>query len=302
MQVQQIETQSPLQRSRLIYGCMRIAGDGSRDAQRHGMLALESAWDAGFHLFDHADIYSNGACERLFGEFLRTHDIPRKEVVITSKCGIRLPQNEQPGLYDSSSSHILNAVESSLRNARIDYLDCLLIHRPDYLMDPGTIASVFKTLADAGKVRQFGVSNFTPDQIELLQAALPFPLAAHQVEFNLDHMNPLDDGVLTQAMRRGMILQSWCPLGGVAYPAWHSDISEDARERLDREVKRQATQYGCEPTQISLAWLLYHPARIQPIIGSTNPERIQQSVQALAIPYTREDWYRILTARKGPLP
>lgn len=292
--------------SRLVYGCMRIAGDGSPEATARGKRAVHAAVEAGFTLFDHADIYAGGACEKLFGDCLRESPGLRDRILVMSKCGIRpggKPDKESPKRYDFSRAHLERSVDGSLRRLGIERLDLLLLHRPDYLMDAGAVAGAFASLQAAGKVAHFGVSNFAPAQLELLQSACSQPLLVNQVEVNLHAIGALHDGTLDQCQRLGITPQAWCPLGGVAYPAWSDSLSPEATQRLRNEVDRQAGDYGTDAASIALAWLLRHPAKICPLIGSTTPERIAAAPRALEIDYRREDWYRLLEARSGhPVP
>lgn len=292
--------------SRLVYGCMRIAGDGSPDAIARGKRAVRTAVDAGFTLFDHADIYAGGACEKLFGDCLREAPGLRDRVLIMSKCGIRpggKPEKNSPKRYDFSRAHLERSVDGSLRRLGIERLDLLLLHRPDYLMDAAEVAAVFAELQAAGKVSHFGVSNFSPAQLELLQSACDRPLLVNQVEINLHAIDALRDGTLDQCQRLGITPQAWCPLGGVAYPAWGNALLPEAAQRLRDEIDRQAEDYGTDAASIALAWLLRHPAEICPLIGSTTPERIAAAPRALEVDYRREDWYRLLEARTGqPVP
>lgn len=297
---------SGLSASRLVYGCMRIAGDGSAAATGRGKAAIRAAVDAGYTLFDHADIYSRGACESLFGDVLRESPGLRERVLIISKCGIvpaGKPGTDAPKRYDFSRAHIESSVEGSLRRLGVERLDLLLLHRPDYLMRADEVAAAFAALQAAGKVAHFGVSNFAPSQFDLLQSACSQPLVVNQVEINLHAMHALTDGTLDQCQRLGVTPQAWCPLGGVAYPAWGNTLSADESSRLQAELDRQAADYGVDATVIALAWLLRHPAGICPVIGSTTPARIALAPAALSVDYQREDWYRLLEARTGrPVP
>ena len=288
--------------SRLVYGCMRIAGDGSADAIKRGRQAIRTAIDAGYTLFDHADIYGRGACESLFGDVLHESPGLRDRLLIMSKCGIVVagnPRQDAPKRYDFSSSHIEHSVEGSLRRLGIEHLDLLLLHRPDYLMRADEVAETFQSLHAAGKVAHFGVSNFSPSQFDLLQSACSQPLVVNQVEINLHAIHTLSDGTLDQCQRLGVTPQAWCPLGGVAYPAWANTLSDDEASRLRSEVDRQAADYAVDATVIALAWLLRHPAGICPLIGSMTPARIAAAPAALSVDYRREDWYRLLEARIG---
>jgi len=285
--------------ARLIYGCMRIAGDNTPADKAKGKLALRAAIEAGYNHFDHADIYGSGHCESLFGEFLtelkqETPNI-REQLIITSKAGIRF----EPQRYDFSADYLTSSVEGSLKRLNVDYLDMFLLHRPDYLFNAEQVAQTFQQLKTSGKVKYFGVSNFSPTQVSLLQSALNEPLLVNQIEVNIHNIKSLTDGTLDQCQQDKMTPIAWCPLGGVAYPAWGNSFSAADENRIETELVRQAEQYNCMPWQLILAWLLKHPANICPIIGSTTPERIIAAKQALTIDYKHADWYRLLEARNG---
>jgi predicted oxidoreductase len=297
---------SDLESSRLVYGCMRIAGSGSPDDLDSGRRALRAALDAGYTQFDHADIYGNGLCETLFGTFLRDNPGVRERIVVTTKCGIRMagdPDADAPGRYDFSARHITNSVEGSLRRLGIERIDLLLLHRPDYLLRAHEVAVTLEALKASGAVANFGVSNFTPSQVELLQSAIGDALLVNQVEINLHNISALTDGTLDQTQRLGMTPQAWCPLAGVAYPAWGNTFTAADDQRIRAELRRQGEKYEAEDWVIALAWLLKHPAGISPIIGSTTPARIEAATRALDVRYERADWYRLLEARNGaPVP
>lgn len=283
---------------RLVYGCMRIAGDLSPAARSAGKRAVQSAVEAGFTHFDHADIYGRGACESLFGEMLSENPGIRQSLTLIGKCGIRFAADPSPGdpkRYDFSARHLEHAVEGSLRRLGTDYLDVLLLHRPDFLMNADVVAGVFERLRASGKVRHFGTSNFPPSRFALLQASCPMRLVANQVEINLANTTALTDGTLDQCLQLGVVPQAWSPLRGCLTSAgddtqWH---------RLQSELAAQAKRYETEPWLVVLAWLMRHPAAIAPIIGSQNPQRIAAAQGATALAYTREDWYRLLEARNG---
>lgn len=280
--------------SRLVYGCMRLV-DGDRS---HGKRAVQAAIDAGFTIFDHADIYGGGECERLFGEVLAGSPGLREQLFLVSKCGIRFAGDrnaDAPKRYDFSRKHILASVEGSLRRLDTDRLDLLLLHRPDLLGDPGEIAAAFAELKASGKVRWFGVSNFRPSQLSLLASAVDEPLIVNQVEISLARLDAFDDGTLDQCTELGIVPQAWSPLRGAVLPS--ADAEADARVR--RELDRQSEHYGVADWVVALAWLLKHPAGIAPVIGSTNAERIRLAPASLGVDYTREDWYRLLEARNG---
>jgi predicted oxidoreductase len=288
-----------LNSSRLIYGCMRIAGDNSVQDKTKGKLAIRAALDAGYTHFDHADIYGDGHCESLFGELLTElkKETPtlRDQLIITSKAGIRA----DPKRYDFSAEYLISSVDNSLKRLNTDYLDLFLLHRPDYLFNAEDVAQTFMKLKASGKVNHFGVSNFSPSQVSLLQSALDEPLVVNQIEMNIHNINSLTDGTLDQCQQLGITPIAWCPLGGVAYPAWGNTFSNADEQRIEIELAEQAKKYNCLPWQLILAWLLKHPANISPIIGSTTPERIVAAKQALTIEYSHADWYRLLEARNG---
>lgn len=285
--------------SRLIYGCMRIAGDNTPQDRAKGKLAIQAALAAGYNHFDHADIYGGGECESLFGELLKEQPNLRDQIILTSKAGIR----RDPQRYDFSNSYLTQQVDASLTRLNTDYLDLFLLHRPDYLFDADDVATTFKQLKKSGKVKKFGVSNFSPSQLTLLQSALDDPLLVNQIEINIHNINSFSDGTLDQCQQQGIAPIAWCPLGGVVYPAWGNTFSEDDEQRIATEIAQQAAKYGCNSWQLILAWLLKHPAHICPIIGSTTPERISDATKALDIVYSHKDWYRLLEARNGqPVP
>ena len=204
-----------------------------------------------------------------------------------------------PKRYDCSAQHIRQQVEGSLRRLGVERLDLLLLHRPDYLLRAGEVATVFEELRRSGRVRYFGVSNFSVTQVELLQSQLDAPLLVHQTEVNLHNVDALTNGVLDQCQQRGMTPQAWCPIAGVAYPAWGNTFSAEDEARIAAELTRQSERYDVEDWIVALAWLLKHPAGISPIVGSTTPDRIAAATTALNVEYTREDWYRLLEARTG---
>jgi predicted oxidoreductase len=285
---------------------MRIAGDGSRSDRDKGKRAIQAAIDEGYTLFDHADVYGEGSCEQIFGEVIHESPSSRDKLIVAGKCGIRLPgrpEANDPARYDFRATYIVESVASSLRRLQVEKLDLLMLHRPDYLMCADEVAEAFARLMDSGMVSHCGVSNFSVSQVELLRSVLPVPLLVHQVEINLHNISAVVGGTLDQCQRLGVTPQAWCPIAGVAYPAWGNTFTADDQRRLDAELANQARTYGVENWHIALAWLLKHPAGISPIIGSTTPARICDAKRALDVQYRREDWYRLLEARVGtPVP
>lgn len=311
--------------SRIAYGCMGLGGswgDSSltAEARQAAVEVVETALAQGINFFDHADIYKGGRSESVFADALRALGVDRTKIVIQSKCGIHFagdPNPGDPGRYDFSYQHIVRSVEGSLQRLQTDYLDILLLHRPDALVEPEEVARAFDELHRSGKVRYFGVSNHTGRQIELLQRALDQPLVANQVELNLLHHGLIDEGVAANTDRaatagvggtldtcrlHGILIQAWAPVAGGRLFDPPADAPEHIR-RTAELVAQLAAEKNTSPEAIVLAWLLRHPAPIQPIVGTTRPERLRASCQADAVDLSREEWYRLLiAARGGPLP
>ena len=294
---------SDLSGSRLLYGCMRLVGDGSAEARAAGKRAIHAAVDAGYSVFDHADIYGHGECESLFGEVLKESPALREKMILQTKCGVRFAEDSLPKRYNLSGDFIERSVDGSLKRLAVEQIDVFLLHRPDYLFDAEDVAPAFERLLAAGKVRHFGVSNFSPFQFELLQSVLDAPLVTNQVEINLHTIERFTDGTLDQCQRLGVTPQAWSPLAGYVFPAWGNRFTDEQAARVRVAVEDQAERFGVEPWLIPIAWLLRHPARITPILGSKNAGRIATSVSALDVDYSRSDWYELLEARNGtPVP
>lgn len=302
---------SDLKSSRLAYGCWRIAGTWERDEVtaegiKHGKQAVIAAYEAGYSIFDHADIYCGGRSEEIFGEVLKEVPGMIENVVVATKCGIRFPDDPNPGApyrYDFSAEHIQRSCEGSLKRLGVDCIDLYQLHRPDYLGDPHEVAGAFAVLFDAGKVRHFGVSNCRPSFLVALQKSCPFPLIVNQVEISLAQQAALDDGTLDQCLAENVIPMAWSPLGGGqladgaqrVLPSQEGYGNEELLKRLDGLAK----DYGTSRSNIALAWLLKHPAKIMPVIGSTNPDRIRAAAKASEVHLTREEWYQLLVAARA---
>ena len=291
---------------RLSYGCMRIAGSWdpakiTAQNRADGCAAVHAAFEAGYRLFDHADIYARGECEAIFGEALKESADLRREAVIATKCGIRFPGDPNPGSphrYDFSKSHILESCDKSLTRLGVETIDVYQLHRPDLLMDPAEVAEAFAELKAKGKVRYFGVSNFLPSFVTALQSALPDRLVVNQVEIHLGRLACLYDGTLDQCLTEDILPLSWSPLGG----GWLGDggtTDDPKRQKLLDLLDEVANAHGASRTAVALAWLLKHPSKIVPIVGSTNPQRIKDAVKADTVELGREEWYRILVASRG---
>jgi predicted oxidoreductase len=305
---------SSLVASRLAYGCWRIAGGNpaelTPEKEAAGRRAVIAAYEAGYRLFDHADIYGRGEAERLFGQALKEVPGMRDRIVVATKCGIRLggiPDPSVPARWDFSAAHVVASCEGSLKRMGIETIDLLMLHRPDYLADPEEVARAFAQLKIAGKVRFFGVSNFRPSLVTAIQAACEFPLVVHQVEISLAKLDALTDGTLDQCLVNRMTPMAWSPLAagllgdGATYllPGQRSYRAAPIIAKLDDVAKR----HGVSRTVIALAWLLKHPSMIVPVVGSTNPGRIRDAAKAGAVELPREEWYSLLEAAQGePLP
>lgn len=305
MRTQCIEN-TDLEFSRLAYGCMRIAGtwnptEITAERDEAGQQAVIAAYEAGYTLFDHADIYCAGGCESIFGRVLKRIPSMRNEVVIATKCGIRFPGDpnpDSPHRYDFSKEHIVRSCDQSLSRLGIETIDIYQLHRPDLLMDPEEVSEAFRILHKAGKVRYFGVSNFLPSFVTTLQSVLPFPIVVNQVEIHLGRLDCFYDGTLDQCLAEKILPLSWSPLGG----GWLGDGGStlDAnRAHVQRMLDETAKKYGVSRTAMSLAWLLKHPSHIVPIVGSTKPDKIRDAVKADDVDLDREDWYRLLVAARG---
>ncbi len=292
--------------SAVAMGCMRLT-----DAKVSADALISGAMELGIDYFDHADIYGGGRCEEVFGEWLASHRELRDKITIQTKCGIRR------GCYDFSKEHIISAVEGSLKRLRTDYVDALLLHRPDTLMEPEEVAEAFNKLESEGKVKYFGVSNHNPMQIELLKTAVKQPIIADQLQFSIpesglvtsglnvnmknDESVMHDGGALEYMRVKGITIQAWSPFqGGFFGGPFVGD-----RERypvLNDKLGEMAEKYSVTPTAIASAWILRHPAKIQLISGSVSPGRQKEIAKGADIELSREDWYEIYLAAGFRLP
>lgn len=302
---------SDLVSTRLSYGCMRIVhtwspAEVTPDREREGIAACIAAYEAGYTLFDHADIYCRGECERVFGLALKQVRGMRDRILIATKCGIRFggdPLPQSPHRYDFSKEHIIASCEQSLTRLGIETIDLYQLHRPDLLMNPAEISEAFESLYKSGKVRAFGVSNFLPSFVSALQSGLTVPIVVNQIEVHLGRLDPFYDGTLDQCIERKITPLSWSPIAGGWLAEGGKVPAGDPRHHLLSIMDELAGLYGVSRTVIAIAWLLKHPSGIIPIIGSTRPDRIRDAVKADDLELTREQWYRLLVAaRQKPLP
>jgi predicted oxidoreductase len=259
---------------------------------------IHECFEVGIHTFDHADIYGSYTCESMFGEAFKRTVHTRDEIVLISKCGIQLPNYQVNAsaasypikIYNTSTNHIIASAENSLKRLGTDYLDLLLIHRPDPLMNADEVASAFQRLKQSGKVRWFGVSNHSASQAALLQSRLDFPLVTNQVEISVLHRNALYDGVLDYCQQQRARPMAWSPLAGGELAKNESALA--ALQRVGKEIDASVEQ-------VALAWLLSHPSGIVPVIGTGNIDRIKQLAFANKMRLNHAQWFSILNAAQG---
>lgn len=287
-------------------GCMRIVELENADAVKSW---VDTALENGINFFDHADIYGKGRCEELFGKVL-TPSL-REKIILQSKCSIR------PGIaFDFSKEHILNSVDGILKRLNTEYLDILLLHRPDALMEPEEVADAFRILKESGKVRHFGVSNQTPMQMELLSKYCDEPLLINQLQFSIAHCPMINSGINANMYndsginRDGGVLE-YCRLKDITIQAWSPFqygmfegvfLGNEKFAELNKIIDNLAEKYNVTNSAIAVAWILRHPARIQTIVGTTNKDRIAQISKASEIRLTREEWYALYMAAGNKLP
>ncbi|OCA85672.1 aldo/keto reductase [Bacillus sp. FJAT-27225] len=307
--------------SRLVLGCMGFGGgwDNSPISDEHMLKAekaVEAALEAGISMVDHADIYTRGKAETVFGKILKTKPRLREKLVIQSKCGIRFEDETGPGRYDFSKKHILASVDGILTRLGIDYLDILLLHRPDPLMEPDEVGEALRDLEESGKVRSFGVSNMSVGQMKLIRDYSGVPLVVNQLEMSLGKLDWLEqgvyvnqaegleshfsEGVIEHCMRKEIQLQAWSPLARGIFT--RNEVSAAEPELSTAElVAKMAAEKETTREAIVLGWLMRHPAKIQPVIGTTNPERIRNCRDAAlqAEKMTREEWYSLYVSARG---
>lgn len=297
---------SDLNVSELSLGCMRIAEMSKAEIAQ----LIHTAIDGGIDFFDHADIYGGGQCEAKFAEALDMTPRVRETMIIQSKCGIR------KGSYDFSKEHILQAVEGSLGRLRTDYLDVLLLHRPDALVEPEEVAEAFTILQTSGKVRNFGVSNQNPMQIELLKRYVEQPLIFNQLQLSITNTGMIDAGLnvnmeINRSVDRDGSILDYCRLHDITIQPWSpfqygffegTFLGSPKFPELNRKIDELAAKYAVTNTAIAIAWLLRHPARMQPILGTTNPQRVKDACKASGVRLSRQEWYEIYLAAGNKLP
>ncbi len=289
--------------SRMMMGCMRIADKPLEQTER---LIVEAV-RAGVNAFDLADVYANGDCERVFGVAVKDLKLNREEYMVQTKCGIR--RAEFGKYYDFSREHILNSAENSLKRLNTEYIDVLLLHRPDTLVEYEEVAAAFAKLHAAGKVRAFGVSNASAMQIQAFEK-YGVDIVVNQMQFSLGHTLLVDAGVNVntqkdEAVSRAGDTLEYCRLKNITLQAWSplqfgffggTFIGNENFPALNAEIQRLAEKYNCSPAAIACAWILRHPAKMQVVTGTTSPERMREMCVAAEIDLTREEWYSLYAA------
>ncbi|ELP93423.1 aryl-alcohol dehydrogenase, putative [Entamoeba invadens IP1] len=292
--------------SQYVIGFMRFKNKTVEQAEDFIQKALE----CGINCIDNADIYGGGECEKLLGRVFEKRPSLREKLVVQTKCGICR------GFYDLSKEHILRSVDTSLGRMNIMYIDILLLHRPDALMDYKEVADALKTLFFNGKVHYFGVSNFSPIQIDLLQKELPFKLWFNQIQFSVVHCQSIDESVHfnttheTSLVRDGNVLD-YCALHDIQVQAWSplqvdfvkgTFINNPEYKKLNEKLCELSQKYDVTPHEIALSWILRHPSHIQVVTGTTNPEHLVNEVSAFSFELTRKEWYELYLSTGKPLP
>ncbi len=295
---------SGLQVATIAVGCMRIADMNEKQVSQF----VDTALSLGANFFDHADIYGGGKSEEVFSKAITPSN--REDIIIQTKCGIR------DGRYDFSYDHIVNSVDSSLKRLNTEYIDVLLLHRPDTLMEPIEVARAFSYLKESGKVRHFGVSNQNPYQIELLQNSLDMPICANQLQFSIMHTPIIssgmnvnmyndssvvrDGGVLDYCRLKNITIQPWSPMQYGFFEGCF--IDNDKFPELNATLQKLADKYSVSKTTIAFAWILKHPAKMQPVTGTTNLTRLADCIKASEIRITADEWYEIYRSAGNILP
>ncbi|MFN8447692.1 MAG: aldo/keto reductase [Anaerolineae bacterium] len=295
-----------LNASEISLGCMRISGMTPAEISH----LIHTALDGGINFFDHADVYGGGQSEAKFAEALHMTPALRETMILQTKCGIR------QGMFDFSKEHILEAVDGSLKRLQTEYLDVLLLHRPDALVEPEEVAEAFTILQESGKVRYFGVSNQNPMQIELLKKYVRQPLIINQLQFSITNTTMIDAGINVNmeddfsVNRDGSILD-YCRLHDITIQPWSpfqygffegTFLDNDKFPELNQRIDALAAEKGVTNTAIAIAWILRHPAHMQPIVGTTNADRVKAICRASDISLTRKEWYDIYLAAGNRLP
>lgn len=296
--------------SAIIQGCMRMPSLSKEDAAK----VIRTAYDCGINFYDHATCYGeNGAAETRFAEAFPLTGLKREDIYIQSKCGLCFDRNE----FDWSKENILSSVDDSLRRLNIDYLDTLLLHRPDVIYDPEEVAEAFDILEKEGKVRFFGVSNLVPMQIELLKKYVKQPLVINQVQLSLEQSQLIDQALYMNnkqteySVNRDGHALDYCRLNDITIQAWSplqvgmfggTFIDNPDFPELNKALAEIGEREGVSKTAVAIAWILRHPAKMQAIIGTMNPEHIADACDATKVKLSHHDWYQLYLAAGKYLP
>lgn len=296
--MEKIQLNKEVSISRIVHGMWRLKEWNYTNEQT--LSFMEQCLEIGVTTFDHADIYGNYEVEEKFGESLAIKHSLREKIEIVTKCGIKLKSSNRPDhkikYYDTSKTHIIWSVENSLKNFQTDYIDLLLIHRPDPFMNPEEVAEAFSALKESGKVKSFGVSNFKPAAYQLLNSYLDFPLVTNQIEISATHLEHFEAGTIELCQKERVSPMAWSPLGGGSI-----FTSQDPDVVRVRKVLQQVVEEtgAASIDQVLYAWLLTHPAKIIPIVGSGKIERVKTAVKAAELSLTRQQWFEIYEAYRG---
>ena len=269
-------------------------GSWGKQLSKAGMIDLmEHCLENGLHTFDHADIYGDYTTESDFGEAFAESGIDRATIQLITKCGIQMTSGRKNQLkhYEYSKEYIIWSAEESLKKLKTDFLDLFLLHRPSPLMEPNEIAEAINHLLESEKIKEFGVSNFTPSQIKMLDKAIG--VSANQVEFSITHLDPMYDGTFDDCLENNRFSMSWSPLGKVFRE------TTPQTGRIKEILSQLAQKYNAEESQILLAWMLRHPAYPSPVVGTTTKERLTASAKAAEIEIELQDWFALLAASQG---
>lgn len=296
--MQRVNLTEELSLSRIVHGMWRLAD--WRFSTEEILSLIEHGMDRGVTTYDHADIYGSYTCEEIFGNALSLKPSLRDKMEIVTKCGIVLQSKNRPSHkihhYDTSKAHIIKSVDQSLMNLKTDYIDLLLIHRPDPLMDPAETAEAFNQLKESGKVRNFGVSNFKKTQWDMLQSYLDYPLVTNQLELSAYNLENFEDGTLNLCQEKGVAPMAWSPLAGGSIFEESNEKAVRLRKTLEI-IKEEIGANGID--EVVYAWLLRHPAKIMPIVGSGKKERLDSAIDSLNLSMEKEQWFNILTSSMG---
>ncbi|QLG45510.1 aldo/keto reductase [Costertonia aggregata] len=288
---------NPIKYSKIIAGTMTWGSWGKAFDTKKSIATMHHCLELGITTFDHADIYGDYTTEADFGKAFAESEIKRQDVQLISKCGIQMVTGRPNKVahYQYNKDYIIGSAEASLKNLETDYLDMLLLHRPSPLMQPDEIAEAIEKLQKEGKVIEFGVSNFTPSQIAMIETKIP--VSGNQVEFSLTMNKPMYDGTLDDGIAHRRMMMAWSPLGS------YFRENDKKQGRIKKVLKTLEEKYSASANALLLAWLLKHPAKIYPVIGTTNTDRLTDSAKSVNINLEREDWFALLEASQGhPVP